>query len=395
MRSFMLLIVISLQCCYEEKLLVPTLQHTILLHFVLNNDDSVVVEHILHKPQFQLHAIDIEALMEAKRGMADIVVDENGIRLKEAVIRREYIKKACYVALSHPKASYITTKEFFLRCGLPTALFDSIEKFNIADYLHPYEIDLYGSSYKLRHQACIVSKLKEDRTIATEQKYDLLFYAACGGLKNIILTLIDQGIDLNRCRFSKEEQNTVLMIAIKAGHKEIVETLLEHGADPNIINKYGQTALAYAVEYRDCSKYLELLLDYKADQCIADVDGNIPLTIAAGKGSKECVQCLLRNNKQLINYQNKAGCTALHRAIANYRIDIIACLLANNANPNIVAEQGTPLHIAVFLQWDRIVDMLLQHHADPMMKNLQGESVFAYAKKHRYFDSLLSLQNKL
>jgi FOG: Ankyrin repeat len=66
-------------------------------------------------------------------------------------------------------------------------------------------------------------------------------FAAFGGQKEIVETLINDGVDMNR---TVNDGTTALMVATLQGHYSIVKLLLEKGADKTVKNNYGMTALS-------------------------------------------------------------------------------------------------------------------------------------------------------
>ena len=79
------------------------------------------------------------------------------------------------------------------------------------------------------------------------------------------------------------------------GQAKAVELLLSYNADPNILNKTGETALHQAVE-SDQFEIVKLLLQYNTDPCIQREDGESPLNIAIKKSSETMIE-LLSNYK--------------------------------------------------------------------------------------------------
>ena len=98
----------------------------------------------------------------------------------------------------------------------------------------------------------------------------------------------------------------------KNGHKETVELLLNSGADPNIQNKFGQTALIMA-SCEGHTEIIELLLNSGADPNIQNKFGRTALYCASCKEYKEIVELLLKANADP-NIQDKKGGTAYYVA---------------------------------------------------------------------------------
>lgn len=85
-----------------------------------------------------------------------------------------------------------------------------------------------------------------------------LIEAASRGDTNAIISLLDEGIDINA-----QDANgaTALMRAVEAGQADAVKLLLDHRADVNIQGRFlGYSAIVFAVKSRN-TDILEMLLD--------------------------------------------------------------------------------------------------------------------------------------
>lgn len=119
-----------------------------------------------------------------------------------------------------------------------------------------------------------------------------------------------------------DEGTTPLMIASYYGYYNLVNALIENNADVNLKNKRNYTALLYAT-------------DIWSRQGIGIDDSNFNVVE------------LLVNAKIDINASNNYGWTAIFYAAYNNNSDIVAFLVDNGANINLVTEEGiTPLLLA-------------------------------------------------
>ncbi|KAI8843151.1 ankyrin repeat-containing domain protein, partial [Chytridium lagenaria] len=86
--------------------------------------------------------------------------------------------------------------------------------------------------------------------------YTALHFAAYHGHLNVIEVLIEAGATVDM--LEKENKGTSLIEASKTGGLEIVKALVEAGADAFLADKYGRTALHYAVMngHFDLAQYL-------------------------------------------------------------------------------------------------------------------------------------------
>jgi len=88
-----------------------------------------------------------------------------------------------------------------------------------------------------------------------------LLLAAKSGDKERVRLLLENGANVNaRDRYGW----TALMWAVFKGYKEIVKLLLENGADVNVRDFFGNTALKFASMKIGCEEIVELLKSYGA-----------------------------------------------------------------------------------------------------------------------------------
>lgn len=129
-----------------------------------------------------------------------------------------------------------------------------------------------------------------------------------------------------------------------AADRAILKMLLEHGADPNISERWQESALLLAVE---CHNFpaCKMLLEYHAH-----VDAGAPyhssaLDQAAVQGDCDIIRLLLDSGAN-IEVHHMFG-TPLMSAAAFHRADSVRLLLARGANPDARDDMGeTPLSLA-------------------------------------------------
>ncbi len=132
------------------------------------------------------------------------------------------------------------------------------------------------------------------------------------------------------------EEQTALMLALqkRAGKRKLVELLISHGADVNAKKPGdGTTALFIAAGNND-EESVRLLLSKGADvnaTCReANCSGYTALMLVAGQGHSHIAELLVSGGADL-NMKNERGQTALDKAAAMDRRDIVSLLKSKGA----------------------------------------------------------------
>ena len=154
------------------------------------------------------------------------------------------------------------------------------------------------------------------------------------------------------------EGNSLLILAIKEGSVRTIKVLLAARADVNTRNALGETALMLAALRGDLEVIRQLLVKG------ADVNppGDwTPLIYAAAKGSIEISRLLLAYGAQINAIANSNGLTALMMAAREGHRDLVAMLLAGDADPNLKSHAGvTALAAARERELKEIVELLVK-----------------------------------
>jgi|GEM_PF-1030611 len=173
--------------------------------------------------------------------------------------------------------------------------------------------------------------------------------------------------DITKYTPTDAEVKTFMDAARRGNNREIKE-LLDKGIDPNVVDDYGDSALANACAYKYAST-VKLLLESGADPNIC---GDLNLSTAlmtAVTFNQKAITNLLLEHKANINQKDKKGSTALHRACMNDK-EMISILLQNGADIDAQINDGTtPLMSAVEADKPEIVKLLLDNGANPDIKD--------------------------
>lgn len=129
------------------------------------------------------------------------------------------------------------------------------------------------------------------------------------------------------------------------GHQQIVQWLLE------------RTDLKQEIDEVDCNQQSALHL-------------------ACFRGNQKCVLLLL-SDESTVNKVDKCGNTPLHMACSHGHVECVKALVFHKVKCNMAAvnDQGdTPLHLAARWNFTSIVSLLLEHGANPKIKNYLKET---------------------
>ena len=215
------------------------------------------------------------------------------------------------------------------------------------------------------------------------------------GLNHLVSVILKRNIDLEA-----QDSNgfTPLGRAVLNQETTAVGQLLAHGAKPNA-EIQGRTPLFIATFGQDLAT-MELLIDYGgilgADEALELASNTDDVTVLqylldrtsltdefksrallshAQHGRVNLLEMLLRADTNANRIDKTTGHTALTIAIDKYQYDIIACLLAAGAEPNMRSPSGQiPLHVAVSLRCEPAIDTLIAANADPHLLDTYGRS---------------------
>ena len=152
---------------------------------------------------------------------------------------------------------------------------------------------------------------------------------------SVIKLLSENGADFD---FSRESRQILLLRAIKRNELDTVEFLLSKKARANR-PVYAQYPISSAAQYAS-GAIIRLLIKNGADPNQKNHKGATPLMLASAS-NYDGVIALVENGAEINASQN--GITALHIAILKHQIEITQYLLDHGANPNVKNSDGTPL----------------------------------------------------
>ena len=172
--------------------------------------------------------------------------------------------------------------------------------------------------------------------------------------------------------FFPDSDSTALMIACCSNNIQLVKLLLENDADPNLKTSRKLTALMYG---SGNTRIFKMLLNHNADADLINLHNENVLHWACYLGNAEVVKIILMaKNDSLREMRDGRGQTPLHIASNKGHLKIVNLLLQAHADPNVRDIDGaTPLYSASLQGHIAIVRQLLEAHADPNIPTSQDQ----------------------
>lgn len=177
--------------------------------------------------------------------------------------------------------------------------------------------------------------------------------AVRSGDNEALLVAIHEGLDIN-CRAPIWLNGTILHHLAKLGrHPQLVEVLASNGIDFDVIDKWGNSAVMWAIA-NGRNSIADEMLNYEQDLDIL-CHGNTALHLVIAKGYK--------------------GITFDGAQLTVSNLQLMQKIIASNADVNIVNIRGlTALHIACMRRDPEMIQALLKAGAKPETLTRDGES---------------------
>ncbi|KAF2069625.1 hypothetical protein CYY_009059 [Polysphondylium violaceum] len=155
-----------------------------------------------------------------------------------------------------------------------------------------------------------------------QRGFGMIHYAAAFGeltLLSMILLAKDSMINL-----VDKYGNTALHWAVEFNQKKAIELLLASRCSPNAQNHLGKSPIHLATKDVEITK---TLIKFGANFNCTDIDGITPLHISSAQGHVESLEFLLKDCNANIYYKDDQGETSLHYAIREEQSQCIQLLL--------------------------------------------------------------------
>ena len=213
-----------------------------------------------------------------------------------------------------------------------------------------------------------------------------LHIAAAWNLPVLIISLLDQGADINvQDNDGKTPLHTAVSTIFGGREREAIAVLLNQGADANVRDNDGDAPL-HTVCLLNFYEMAEVLLKHGADVNVKDNDSNTPLHRAVQFNALETAEVLLKHGAHP-NARNKDGSTPLHN-VAGMKNDYEAAkvLIKHGANVNVKVNVKnafygwTPLHFAALHNARETAEVLLNQGADVNAKTGSGNTPLRMTK---------------
>ena len=303
----------------------------------------------------------------------------------EAIMRREEIEENKHTIEDKLHAAAHTC---VLRADLAGAS-DVLEK--SPALINLIDIDgctlLMAAASSCRDAAIIKMLLKygADPTARSRQRSNSpLHYACHAEFPEATNLLVEAHAALDARNF---ENATPLMLAAEADDDRSIIILLDKGADPNLRDRFGETALLKACLHGN-EKAVTALLGYaRVNLNIAGLKGQTPLHAACEINDLRLVSLLVSMRERLnLDAANELGLTPLFVAARYRRYDIIIYLTAQGASLRAGPKGFNLLHYAAYNGSAELFELALQPNLlDIHAETWSGETALALACADSHF----------
>ncbi|XP_053852808.1 NF-kappa-B inhibitor delta [Vidua macroura] len=279
----------------------------------------------------------------------------------------------------------------------------------------------------------------------------ILHIYAAKGLRAHTLAAAERMKALRRLDAKEHRGKTPLLVAVTARQAAIVHDLIQAGADVNAVDNKGQSALHLAATY-GYTQVLQVILSlgFPLDLEMKDFEGHTPLHCAVlahnallrdqgrqalteeqhrelqqqSRELESCIHLLVQSGASIYSRDVKSNKTVLHYTVQDGNVSLLRYFLELNAfkskdfvnnklfliynrYQSYLTRQGTDfytahgntaLHMAAALPGSKnqkeIIQLLLEHGADPSIRNLDNDQPIHMAPPGKAGDQVRHLLKK-
>jgi ankyrin repeat protein/NAD-dependent SIR2 family protein deacetylase len=236
-------------------------------------------------------------------------------------------------------------------------------------------------------------KIQEKRAKERKDNLITLLKDSALGVNVREYEILAKKVQYPKIKFKDENGNTPFLYACRYGHAHLVDYILSNLTTLNYAstvlekNDEGCNAM-HLCTHKGYIDTLKLLFQLEPEYIETLIKGKTyeakwtPLHIAASKGHLDCAQLILSLGvKSVINEKDSKGCTALLMASCNGYSDIVELLLNHDADPSIPVIDGrTPLHYAAHNNNPEIVKLILDARQKPAAELWDDDPIFMLNK---------------
>lgn len=284
------------------------------------------------------------------------------------------------------------------------------------DYPSPrpiLESAIYGAAAVARHPGLTRLLLAHG---ADPNDEETPYHAPEGYDNTIVKILLESG------KLSQVSLSWMLVRKADWHDDEGIRLLLENHADPNLITRWGDSALHHALRRDNSLRAIELLLAHGADPALKnasdgkssvvmaayrgrgdvlelleqrgialDLDGLDRLVAVCSKADRESIGQLVAREPQVLQQLVAQGGTLLVEFAGNGNLEGVQCLLDLGASPSELHKEGIPyfdiaknstaLHSAAWRAWPAVVKELIKRGTPVNALDGKGRTALALAVK--------------
>lgn len=185
-------------------------------------------------------------------------------------------------------------------------------------------------------------------------------------------------VDINK-QDSEQYHQTALMDAAQVGWEPIVRDLLKNGAKTDLIDRNGDTALHYSIQFKQ-PRIARLIIEAGSPLNIKDKWNQTPLIMAVTARDWNTARLILDQNPD-VNLASPIRGSALHCAAGFGELEIMNMLIAHGADVNLrkTGNGETPIMSAMEFHHAGVIQPLLDAGADINLRDFQDSTALHHA----------------